>query len=561
MGSPRTAAGTRLGRYQVIKHLTHGGMAEVLLARSVGIEGFERHVVLKRIRAEQARDEQYVKMFLDEARLAAALHHQNIVQVHDIGESDGEYFFAMEYIHGEDLRTLLTTLANRRGLVPIPHLVTIVAAAASGLHHAHEQKGSDRRPLGIVHRDVSPANILVGYDGGVKLVDFGIAKAALRSAETRSGTLKGKVSYMSPEQCIGTAVDRRSDVFALGIVLYELATVRRLFKGSSDFLTMTAIVQGNIPPPTTHRPDLPMELEAIIMKALSPRPEDRYATCEELRAALESYADVAQLRTSSSALAAYMKKVLGERPEPWLAEGERAILDVDFDGPGDGVVPASVEVAKNLVLPAEAVPRRSSPLMKARAKSITNGQFRVPTPQPGSIPIMEIGPETAAAAAAATGWNAPDDAMTSASGTPVAWAPETPVVAKPKKRGLVIGIAAMATVGIAIAIFLVARPTDTTSTVSTPTQVEARPAAPPAPPPEAKAPEAKAPEVKPPAPPPPAEPVVETKPAEPTPAEPTVEKPAVAKKPRVAKPKPKVEPTKIEPTKSQYDPKSLFPKK
>jgi serine/threonine protein kinase len=263
--------GTKLGRYQIVKHLASGGMAEVLLARASGIEGFTRHVVIKRIRPSQANDASFVQMFLNEARLAAQLHHHHIVQVHDIGQEGNEYFFAMEYVHGEDLRRLLTHLARHKQKLPFEHVVTIITAAATALHHAHEQLGPDRKPLCIVHRDVTPANILVGYDGSVKVADFGIAKAAARTAEvTQAGTLKGKASYMSPEQCTGSAtLDRRSDVFALGIVLYELATTRRLFKADNDFLTMSAIVSGMVPSPREQRSDMPISLEAIILQALA----------------------------------------------------------------------------------------------------------------------------------------------------------------------------------------------------------------------------------------------------------------------------------------------------
>src|ERR1043165_3918701 len=170
-------------------------MAEVLLARATGIEGFTRHVVIKRIRPMQAKDPAFVTMFLNEARLAAQLHHHNIVQVHDIGQEGNEYFFAMEYVHGEDLRRLLTHLARHKQKVPLEHVVTIIGAAAVALHHAHEQVGTDRKPLNIVHRDVTPANILVGYDGHVKVVDFGIAKAAIKTTEvTQAGAMKGKAS-------------------------------------------------------------------------------------------------------------------------------------------------------------------------------------------------------------------------------------------------------------------------------------------------------------------------------------------------------------------------------
>ncbi|HET9624204.1 MAG TPA: serine/threonine-protein kinase, partial [Kofleriaceae bacterium] len=172
--------GARLGRYVVLKHLASGGMADVLLGRADGIEGFERHVVLKRIRPEHARDQRFIRMFLDEARLAANLHHQHIVQVHDIGEAAGELFIAMEYIHGEDVRTLLSNASKTRAHVPLATAIAIVSAAAAGLHYAHERRGNDKKPLGIVHRDISPSNILVGYDGAVKVVDFGIAKASMR---------------------------------------------------------------------------------------------------------------------------------------------------------------------------------------------------------------------------------------------------------------------------------------------------------------------------------------------------------------------------------------------
>jgi serine/threonine protein kinase len=359
---------TTLGRYEVIKHLAQGGMAEVFLARARGIEGFERHVVIKRIRAEQARDKIYVQMFLDEARLSATLLHHNIVQVIDIGEENGEYFFAMEYVQGEDVRKLLTHVSQRGERVPLEHVITIVTAAAAGLHFAHEHRGPDGAPLAIVHRDVSPANILVGYDGGVKVADFGIAKAAHRTSETQSGTLKGKVAYMSPEQCIGSPVDRRSDVFALGIVLYELATVRRLFKGDNDFLTMTAIVQGRIPPPSTHWPEIPRGLEDIIMRALSAQADKRFATADEMRLALEQLAAKMGLRTSTTALADYMKRLFAapQDDEPELE------YSVDFDGAGCGVVQVPEDAIRNFAVPLGLEPTPSAPISRARTKAITN---------------------------------------------------------------------------------------------------------------------------------------------------------------------------------------------
>jgi serine/threonine protein kinase len=319
----------RLGRYTILRHLASGGMADVLLGRADGtdshIAGFERHVVVKRIKSEHAKDKRFIQMFLDEARLAATLHHQNVVQVHDIGEVNGEYFFAMEYLHGEDLRKILGAVSKLKTHVPLANVIAIISAAAAGLHYAHERRGNDKKRLEIVHRDVSPSNIIVGYDGSVKVVDFGIAKARMRGVETRTGTLKGKVSYMSPEQCKGTsAIDRRSDVYSLGVVLYELATTARLFKAESDYLVMDAIVNGKVLLPRVKRPDLPNDLSSIIMRALAVDPARRYQTADELRVALEECAADAGLVVSTSALATHMHKLFGDKPEPWLEGNERA---------------------------------------------------------------------------------------------------------------------------------------------------------------------------------------------------------------------------------------------
>ena len=323
----------------MLKHLASGGMADVLLGRTEGIEGFERHVVLKRIKPEHAKDQRFIRMFLDEARVAANLHHQHVVQVHDIGENAGEYFIAMEYLHGEDVRTILSTASKMRQHVPLGCAMAIVSAAAAGLHYAHERRGPDKRPLGIVHRDISPSNILVGYDGSIKVVDFGIAKASARQ-ETRSASLKGKISYMSPEQCKGGEVDRRSDVYSLGVVLYELATTTRLFKGETDYLVMDQIVNGRVTLPQVRRPELPNELSAIIMRAISPDPERRYFTAEELRVALDQFAAKASLTTSTSAISTYMRKQFGEKPEPWLD-----IESQDFDAFDEVGAPPATESA------------------------------------------------------------------------------------------------------------------------------------------------------------------------------------------------------------------------
>jgi serine/threonine protein kinase len=387
---------THLGRYHVVKRLAEGGMADVLLARTDGIAGFERYVVIKRIHQQLLEEPRYVKMFLDEARLAASLHHHNIVQVNDIGEDNGEYFFAMEYVHGEDSRTLLVEASTRNEQIPLEHVIAIITAAAAGLHHAHEQRNLDGAALRIVHRDVSPANILVGYDGAVKVADFGIALAAHRTEHTQSGVLKGKVAYMSPEQCNCEPVDRRSDVFSLGIVLYELLTVRPCFAGDNDFLTMSAIVGGKLEKPSVFRKDLAPALEAIVLKALARKPEDRYQTAAELRVAIEQFAADAGLRTSTTALADYMKKQFGEKALPWqqddVADDEpeismhgddlavQGVTPVDDDD--DLSVPVDVGSNRKPTLPLRALERPPAEEVVVGAPPSTRvdgGSVRAPT--------------------------------------------------------------------------------------------------------------------------------------------------------------------------------------
>jgi serine/threonine-protein kinase len=306
-------------RYEILARLATGGMAELFLARATAPDGDVRHVVLKRVLPSRTHDPQFVTMFLDEARLAIQLDHPNIVRVFDIGQLGSSYFFTMEYVHGENVRTVLQRVHGLRRRIPLAHAITIVAGAASGLHHAHDRADPQGKPLGIVHRDVSPANIMVGFDGAVKLVDFGVAKATVRSTETRAGTIKGKIAYLSPEQCIGNRpVDRRSDVFALGIVCYELLVVQRLFRRESDFATMAAIVTDDVPPPSVCRPDIPPALDAVVMRALAKAPDQRYPTAGAFLDALDHAARVGGVEPSVGGLGQYLRELFGERPEPWI---------------------------------------------------------------------------------------------------------------------------------------------------------------------------------------------------------------------------------------------------
>jgi serine/threonine protein kinase len=328
---PTTGAPTRVGRYEVISHLATGGMAQIYLARQSGLGSFERHVVLKTILRERASDHRFVTMFLDEAKLAATLNHQNVAQVYEVDQADGNYFMAMEYVHGENTRAILETTLRRGWTIPLELAVMIISGAAAGLHHAHERRGKNGQPLNIVHRDVSPANIMVGYDGSVKVLDFGIAKAEERATKTVGGTIKGKYGYMSPEQCKGKPIDRRSDIFALGIVLYELTTLRRAFKGNDDFETMKRIVAGDVVLPTVAVPGYPRELEAIVLTAMANDPNARFQSGQELIEALDAFAVRTKLTGSNTAMGRFMTQLFGSKKEPWVASapGERTEISIE----------------------------------------------------------------------------------------------------------------------------------------------------------------------------------------------------------------------------------------
>jgi post-segregation antitoxin (ccd killing protein) len=300
-------------------------MAELYLALATGIEGFEKLVVLKRMLPHLARQDELRAMFLDEARLAATLHHPNIAQVFDIGEEDGAYFFAMEFLHGVDLMRLMTAALARGEPVPLARTVTIMAGVCAGLHYAHEQVGPDGAALGIVHRDVSPHNIFVTYDGAVKLCDFGIAKAARRLAVTRTGMLKGKVGYMSPEQCAGQPLDRRADVYAAAVVLWELTAGRQLWSGETEFQIMKAVVEQDPPAPRAVRADCPPELERIVLRGLRRDPAERYQTAQELQLDLEAFARTVGLEVSAVPLAALVRDLFRPEIEAWQDAQRRGL--------------------------------------------------------------------------------------------------------------------------------------------------------------------------------------------------------------------------------------------
>ncbi|MGN6110974.1 MAG: serine/threonine-protein kinase [Kofleriaceae bacterium] len=333
---------TRLGSYEIIRGLARGGMAELFLARSPGKGGFEKVVVLKKILPKYAYSARMVQLFLDEARLAASLNHSNIVQVYDVGNDGGDYFFAMEYLHGQDVRSILHRAWQSRDQVPLRHAIHVATHVAAALHYAHERRRSDGSLLGIVHRDVSPSNILVSYDGAVKLVDFGVAKTALSTVKTRTGTLRGKISYMSPEQAKGAPIDRRSDIFSLGIVLWEMVTTQRLFRGENDLQTLQLII--NQPPrrPSEVQPACSPALERIILRALAQDVDERYQTAEELLHELDALAHLEGMTPSPAALSSYVGTLFDAELRSWHAAQERGVaLSEHLTSIGDLTTPIS----------------------------------------------------------------------------------------------------------------------------------------------------------------------------------------------------------------------------
>ena len=272
------------GKYILLERISVGGMAEVFKAKSFGVKGFAKIIAIKKILPQLAEDGQFVEMFVNEAKTSVQLSHANICQTFDLGREGNDHFIAMEYISGRDLLSLHNYFRRTRVRMPVHLVVYIATKMCEGLDYAHRRRGPDGEPLGIVHRDVSPQNVIVSYDGGVKIIDFGIAKArARKTQETQAGVLKGKFGYMSPEQIEGAhEIDHRSDIFAIGTVVHELLTGKRLFLGDSDFATLEMVRGAEVAAPSESNPEVPAELDAILFRALTRSPDDRYAWASDM---------------------------------------------------------------------------------------------------------------------------------------------------------------------------------------------------------------------------------------------------------------------------------------
>ncbi|HVH41599.1 MAG TPA: serine/threonine-protein kinase, partial [Labilithrix sp.] len=311
--APESGGTYFLGRYRIVDEIGIGGMASVHLARMDGPGGFQKWVAIKKIHSHLVEDESFVQMVLDEARVAARITHPNVATDFDLGKHDVTYWIAMEYLHGEPLREVMRRTEELGTAMPPEIACRVIADAAEGLHAAHELLGKNGEKLGLVHRDVTPHNLFVTYDGVTKVVDFGIAKFSSRVSQTRAGTLKGKLAYMSPEQVQGEGIDRRTDIFALGVVLWELTTGQRLFRMESDLDTLAKVQECNVPRPSTLIRGYPVDLEKIVMKTLAKNRGERFRTARELSRALQSLLMRRGLFIASDEVAAYTQSIFADR--------------------------------------------------------------------------------------------------------------------------------------------------------------------------------------------------------------------------------------------------------
>jgi eukaryotic-like serine/threonine-protein kinase len=393
----------KIGRYEVLSHLASGGMGQVYLARSTGLGGFERQVVVKTLDLSITDDDEaFVTMFLDEARLVGALHHQYIAPVYEVGcDDEGRYYLVMDYVHGETAECVYRAAGDRTWPLPLNFALTVVSCVASALDYAHNLCAQDGTPLDIVHRDISLSNVMVGYDGAVKLIDFGIAKAANRATKTQVGTLKGKIGYLAPEQILRKHVDHRADIFALGIVLYELTTATRAFRETSDLVTLERITNGEIKPPSSIVPSYPPELERIVLKALQLDPDLRFQDAGTMGRELEGLAARTSLPLGHAAVSDVMTRLFGEqrRGRRRIARGSNDVqtdrslhaLDDDEKTP---VIELPLEVMQSRAQTRERSLKPTKPIARrAESSGDKSGPREVPLedlPTPISDPVMQV---------------------------------------------------------------------------------------------------------------------------------------------------------------------------
>jgi serine/threonine protein kinase len=311
------------GKYFLVDRIAVGGMAEIFKAKTFSHGGFEQILVIKRILSHLGDNEEFVEMFIDEAKVSVALQHANVIRIYDFGKILDNYFIAMEWVDGKDSRNLLKKLSKQRKFLPVEYAAYIAHEACKGLEYAHRKTDLQGRPYGIVHRDVSPSNILVSYEGDVKVADFGIAKAENNAYDTKDGVLKGKFEYMSPEQAEGVEIDSRSDIFSLGIIFHEMLTGRRLFKTSSETETLEKIKKGEYPTPSSIHSRVPPELDRIVMKALARNRDERYQSAKDMQDDLVAFLLPATTDQIRQRVARFMEETFAEE----IAEERKRLED------------------------------------------------------------------------------------------------------------------------------------------------------------------------------------------------------------------------------------------
>ncbi|MEL6186597.1 MAG: protein kinase, partial [Myxococcota bacterium] len=362
----------RFGPYVILDRIGDGGMAEIFLAKMQGYSGFEKLIALKKIHPKYSRNETFAQMLIHEAKLAAALNHFNVVQVHDLGEIDGQVYIAMEYVRGRDLAAVLSNTYRRDERLPIELSLFVATEFLTGLEYAHRMRANDGTPLGIIHRDISPQNVLISYEGEVKVTDFGIARViAGKEAFQLPGNLHGKFGYMSPEQALNREIDQRSDVFSAGVVLWEMLVGARLFRGRDQHETINMVTSKEVPPPSSLNPEVPEEVDRICTKALSRDRRLRYQTMGALLGELSRVAEERSRRAGSRDLSVYMRR--------------------QFGTPGGGFLPGR---ASNRVEPSSISQHSGFQRTQAPLGASSSGESRVPIGQilleQGSINVGEL---------------------------------------------------------------------------------------------------------------------------------------------------------------------------
>jgi TonB family protein len=399
------ADGVKFGQYVLVEKIATGGMAEVWKARMRGVEGFQKIVAIKKILPHLSDNQDFIEMFIDEAKLAAQLNHNNIIHIYDLGKIQSSYYIAMEYIDGYDLKTILRRGQERDTPMTVELALFIASKIASALDYAHRKRDFEEKDMGIVHRDVSPQNVLISQEGDIKLCDFGIAKAASKASHTQAGALKGKLQYMSPEQAWGRAIDRRSDVFALATVLFELLTARKLFTGDNELSILEQVREARVQPPSLYNDEVTPEVDKIVLKALQKDPANRYQSAGEMARDLDAVLYSFRPTPTSADLAIFMHRLSTAEPipEPEHDPFPDAAPQPPPPAPPRAIAPAAAMAAAAPAMPAVPMAAAAAPVAAAMPAPVTE-YGAIPEPVKRKSPVALIGVAAVLAIAAIGGY-------------------------------------------------------------------------------------------------------------------------------------------------------------